>query len=740
MTTTPTPSPQAASLLSWRRKPRLPVILQTEATECGLACLGMVAGYYGLQTDLSTLRRSFQVSLMGSTMAHLVAYSKAMGLSSRAVKVELTELGQLRLPCVLHWEFNHFVVLREVRKDRLVVHDPAVGEREIRLADASDSFTGVALELWPAEGFRPAKLVSRISLLQLFGRMSGIRGAIVQLISLALVLELFVLISPFFLQWVIDDVVVSADQDLLVTLAIAFGLLVVVQQAVGLLRGWVGLVLSNSLSLQWRSNLFAHLTRLPVSFFEARHLGDIVSRFGSVDVIQRSLTTEAVEALLDGIMSITVLIMMLVYAPSLAAVAISAVVLYSIIRWIWWQPLRQATEEQIVHAARQSSHFLETVRGIKPLKRFQRLDLRRQSWMAHLADEINTGLRTQRMQLAFRQSSGLIFGLERVLVIALGAGLVIDGNFTVGALMAFLAYKDQFTRRAAVLVERIFEFRMLRLHAERLADIALAEPEEERTLPAVGTPTSPRPSRNETQPHPSIRIEGLVHRYGSGLPAVLDGLSLTIRQGESVALVGRSGSGKSTLVSLLTGLREPTGGQVWINGRPLFPTGQPDGLSLEELRGLVGTVTQDDLLFAGSLADNISFFDPEANLERIQQAAALADIAQDIEAMPMGYNTLVGDMGTVLSGGQRQRVLLARALYSQPQILILDEATSSLDLESEERVSAAIASLSLTRLIVAHRPQTFQSADRALVLREGRIAAELPAGDLAGIRAAMTGQ
>lgn len=711
---------------------RLPLILQNEAAECGLACLAMVAGYHGLKIDLASLRRMFTVSMMGSTLNQLVQVAGAMSLATRAVKLDLDDLGELRRPCVLHWNFNHFVVLKAVRGKSIVIHDPAVGVREVSMEEASRSFTGVALEAWPNEGFKPATVKQHISLSQLMGRVSGLVPSLLQVLLLALVLEVFVIVSPFYLQWVIDDVIVASDRDLLVTLALAFGLLVVFQQAIGLLRGWVMLYLSTTLNLQWRSNLFTHLVRLPLRFFENRHLGDIVSRFGSVDVIQRSVTSQFVEAILDGIMSIVVLAVMFVYSPKLAAIALAVIFAYALIRWLWWRPFRLATEEQIVHAARQQSHFLETVRGIKPIKLFQRTDDRRNTWLTLVVDEINAGLRTQKMQLFYRHINALMFGIERVTIIGLGALLVMDNRFTVGALMAFLAYKDQFGQRSSTLIDHLFELRMLRLHGERLADIALTEPEADDNVADL-----PAPGRSElpaVQGAPCVELAKVSFRYSEMSPWVLQDVDLRIAEGESVAIVGPSGSGKTTLMHVLLGLRAPNSGEIRFSGTDIQQLGP------RRVRAMIGTVTQDDLLFAGSLADNIAFFDPEADQARIERCARMADIHDDIEAMPMGYNTLVGDMGTVLSGGQKQRVLVARALYREPRILVLDEATSSLDIESEERVNAAIRALDLTRILIAHRPQTIATADRVVVLRHGRIVADLPPDDFAAIRRAMKGE
>ena len=684
---------------------KLPIILQTEATECGLACLAMVAEYHGYSTDLATLRSRFSISLKGATLVHLIDIANRLELVTRPLKLDLESLGQLKSPCILHWNFNHFVVLKEVGLKTVTIHDPAFGVRKLSLAEISKAFTGVAMELWPNSNFKPQKQKQSIRLRGLMGRVTGLSISFTQIILLALALEVFALVSPLFMQWVIDDVIVSADRDLLTTLALGFGLLMLLQQAVSFARSWVVIYMGTTLNIQWRANVFTHLIGLPVQYFEKRHLGDVVSRFGSVDQIQQTLTTSFIEGILDGVMTLVTLVMMFIYSPLLGWVVVGAMVLYTLGRWVWYSALRSATSEQITHAAKQQSHFLETVRGIKAIKLFQRQDERRSSWLTLVVHQVNANLRIQKLQLLFQQSNGVLFGIQTILIVWLGAKQVMDGNFTVGALTAFYAYKTQFDTRVSSLIDKFFELRMLQLQGERLADIVLTEPE---VLPGGLMST------DKTQLEPSIEISNLRYRYAEGEPYVLDQVNFKIAAGESVAIVGASGCGKSTLMNVMLGILPPTKGDVLIGGASVKILG------INTLRSMVGTVMQDDVLFAGSIADNISFFDHQADREWVKYCAQLASVADEINSMPMGYDTLVGDMGTVLSGGQKQRVLLARALYKRPSILFLDEATSHLDIQKEYQVNTAIKALNITRIIIAHRPETIASANRVIVLSGGR--------------------
>lgn len=695
------------SQLSFGLGRTLPITLQTEASECGLACLVMVSNYHGFRTDLATMRRLFLISIKGTTLSHLMGMAQAVGFTTRPVKLELEDLKDLRRPCILHWNFNHFVVLKEVGARHVVIHDPAMGIRKLSFDEVSAAFTGVALELWPNPGFKQVTFKQSVKLRDMMGHVTGLYRSMGQVLLLALALEVFALVSPFYMQWVVDHVLVSADRDLLTTLALGFGLLVFMQQAISTVRAWVIMHMSTTLNVQWRANLFAHLIRLPVDFFEKRHLGDVVSRFGAIDQIQHTLTSTFIEAILDGVLTVATLAMMFLYSPTMAWIAIGAMLLYGLGRWAWFRPLRNATEEQIVHAAKQQTHFIETVRGVRALKLFQRLDERRNSWLGLFVEQVNADLRTQKLQVMYRLLNGLLFGVERILIIWLGAKLVMEGAFTIGVLLAFIAYKDQFVTRVSGLIDRMVEMRMLHLQGERLADIALAEQEPE----VVETM-----SKQEIQNLPAnIVIQGLRYRYADGEPWVLDGVDLEITEGESVAIVGPSGCGKSTLMSLMLGLRPVKEGQILVGGQPLSKLG------LSHLRNMIGTVMQDDALFAGSIADNIAFFDQQVDLAWVEECARKAAVYEEIAAMPMGFNTLIGDMGAALSGGQKQRILLARALYKKPKILLLDEATSHLDVARESMVNQAIQALDMTRVIIAHRPETIASAKRVIVMAAGKV-------------------
>ena len=689
-------------------------VLQSESSECGLACLVMVASAHHLQLDIAEVRRRFATSLKGATLAQIMGHAAQLNFNSRALRLELHELAQLQLPSILHWDLNHFVVLKKVGRGGITILDPAVGERALPLAEVSIHFTGVALELGPNANFKAVDTRQRVALSALTGKVLGLKRSLFQILAVAVVLELFAIASPLLNQLVVDEAIATHDMNLLQVLIIGFGLLLVIQTIVGLARSWMGMVLGQSLSLQWAGNVFAHLIKLPVEFFEKRHLGDIVSRFGAVGAIQRTLTSSVVEAVLDGIMGIAALGMMLLYSPKLAAVTVSAVAVYGLMRWVVYQPFRGAAAERLIVSARENTHFLETLRAITPLKLFGREQERQARWQNLLVEVQNRDVRTAKMNIGFGVANTFVFGVENLVVFWIGAGLVMQSGvsgtgatstspFTIGMLFAYIAYKGQFTGRVSALINYAVEIKMLSLHSERLADIALAEAEADNV-----------PPNDLAHLQPSIELRNVSFRYGEGEPWVLKDLNVQLAAGQSVALVGPSGCGKTTLLKVILGLLHPQEGEVLYGGVPVKQLG------LQNYRKSIGTVMQEDVLLAGSIADNISFFDPRPDMVRIHACATLAAVHEDIARMPMGYQTLVGDMGSSLSGGQKQRVLLARALYKSPKVLALDEATSHLDIANERRVTDALAAMPLTRIIVAHRPETIAGAKRVVTVEAGR--------------------
>ena len=679
---------------------RTPIILQTEAAECGLACLAMVAGHHGRVTDLAALRRRWSISTKGVTLAHLIAMAQGLKLAARALRADLADLGDLRAPAVLHWDLNHFVVLERVSRKHAWIADPAVGRRRLALTEVSAHYTGIALELLPADGFERRRDASALPLRAFFRGTTGLGGALARVHALSVALQALALTLPFFSQVIIDEIIVSGDRGLLTALGVAFLLVVAVQACLNAVRGWITVSLAATLQFGWAVRLFRHLVRLPLDWYEKRHVGDVVSRFGSLRAVERVVAGTMVEAVIDGLMAATTLMVMLIYSVPLAAITACAVAAYALGRTALLGRVREVDHEALTAQARDASVFMESVRAIAPLKVYGKEGLRESVWQSDRARAVRAEVRAGRLQLAQQVLNGGLFAAENVVLLWVGALAVLDHALSLGMLVAFVAYKSQFVTKAASLVDRLIELGLLRVHLDRVADIALAAPDPGVAASAIAA----APVRG------GIATRGLAFRYADIEPFVFEGLDLDIRAGECVALAARSGFGKTTLLKLLLGLLTPTAGSVLVDGVELR------GEALARVRARTAAVLQDDALLSGTLLDNIAFFDPQPDERRLVACAQLAAIHDDIAAMPLGFMTLVGDMGSTLSGGQRQRVLLARALYSRPRILFLDEATSHLDPATERRIHAALRGLSITRVMIAHRRETLAIADRVIAL------------------------
>ena len=455
------------------------MIYQSEAAECGLACMAMIANHHGHQLDLTTLRNRYSVSFKGANLQQLMVLANQLGLAGRALKLELDDLAKLKTPCILHWEMNHFVVLKKVYRNGISILDPAMGERRLSLKEVDKAFTGVALELTPTNEFTQVDERVKLKLSAFWQKAQGLWPSLFKLFALSLLLQLFLLASPYYTQLVVDEVLISHDKPLLIVLALGFGLLVLIQVVTQTLRGWVVLHLGSVLSVQMATNLMRHLLHLPLSYFDKRHMGDVVSRFGSLHAVRELFTNSLVEGVIDGIMAIAVLIMMYLYSPKLALVVVLAVLLYAVIRFLLYRPLHQLTETSIMAGAKEQTNFMESVRGMQSIKLFSQQTQRLNLWQNRYADAINQNYRLGKWQLGWQSTNQLLFGIENVLVVYLAALTVISGDMTVGMLFAFIAYKSQFTNRTAALIDKLIEIKMTRLHLDRLADIALTEQEQE---------------------------------------------------------------------------------------------------------------------------------------------------------------------------------------------------------------------------------------------------------------------
>jgi ATP-binding cassette subfamily B protein RaxB len=680
-------------------------IRQTEAAECGLACLAIASGMLGAQIELAELRRKHSVSSRGLKLDEIMIIASAMQMTSRPLKCALEELPQLAAPAILHWGLNHFVVLIKAGRTHVTIQDPARGVLRLPLKEVDQRFTGVALELARSPAFKHRKERSPLRLTSLFRMTPAIGGGLSQVLVLSLLLQAYVVASPFYMQLAIDEAALKGDKGLLGALALGFGLFGLFNVGATALRGVALQKISALLGWDMTGRLFHHLLRLPLPWFQRRRLADALSRFESIEPVRALFANGLVGSLIDGLLAVVTLVMMIVFAWKLAAVAVAGVLAYVVIRLVSIPLTIQLAGDALIASIAEQGKRIETLRAIQTIKVMGAETQREGDWSNRFAETIRTGQTNAFANIGFSSVQGVADAVANVAIIYLGASAIIDNAMTVGVLYAFMAYKTQFASRAQGLFETFLGWRMLDLHSDRIADIALTP--VEKGIDEIGSGLQDMRG--------AVEVRGLAFQYAPQEPIVFQGVSLRIEPGEFIAIVGPSGSGKSTLIKVLCGLYPSSAGEVRIDGLPLSAWGP------RMVRRNLGVVMQDDELISGSIAENVAFFAEDIDMDWVWECLAMASIDHEIRAMPMRAETFVGDMGSSLSGGQKQRVLLARALYRRPKILVLDEATSHLDLAREQSINAAIKAQTITRIIVAHRPETIAAADRVLVLQGGRL-------------------
>lgn len=680
---------------NWCRS--VPVIYQAEIAECGLACLAMVANFYGWETNLDNLRRRFPISIHGMNLKQLADRAEDMGLATRAVRLELDEVKDLGFPCIAHWGLNHFVVIKKVSGSSVYINDPAAGSIKVSLEKFGKYFTGVALELFPTENFNEGKDNNTISLRSFWNKIVGLKRTLFQVLLVSLVLQLFVLAAPFQMQLVVDKAIAIGNDSLLIPIAMGFLILLFLQAFIMGFRELMLVNLSSRLNIQMSANLFNHLISLPVDYFFRRHVGDVVSRFSSLSEIRHLLSSGIVAAIIDGLMALITLVAMSFYSFQLTLYVCAFVATYVVIRIIFYKPFKDLNHDLIAATAKENTHFLESIRGIQAIKIFQFETKRQGQWLNNLADVLNKNIKISQWGISYSILNMILFGVENIFIIYLAANMVMGDLLSLGMLYAFISYKMNFIGSVDNLVNHAIQFKMLDLHLERLADI-------------VKTKKEPRIENNSEKKLVTGRVEviNLGFKFDNDSQYIFKGLNFSIEKGESTVIVGPSGCGKTTLVKCLMGLVAPTEGQILLDGKPID--------AIPGYRAQIAAVMQDDQLLMGTIAENISFFEEQPNKEKIERVARMACVYDDIMNLPMGFSSLIGDMGASLSGGQKQRIILARALYREPEILFMDEATSHLDVMNEELINRHINSLNITRILVAHRPETIRSAGKQISL------------------------
>lgn len=698
---------------------RVKLVMQNESNECAMACLAMIANYHGNGIGLSRLRQDLNNDGQGVTLKTMMEQAARIGISSRALKVPMEELNKLQLPAVLHWNFSHFVVLTKVAGRGIYIADPAYGKRFVPLKEVDQSFTGVALELTPNQDFTQVKPEIGLRLRDFAKNVVGIKRQLCLLLLLSLLLQLFAVIAPFYMQTVVDEVLIKADKALLSALAIGFALLLLIDTATQFLRERLMLVFSMRFSVVLSSSVFSHLLSLPISYFIRRHMGDIVSRFDSVQQIRELITSGIISAIIDGVMAIITLAVMLAYSVSLTLVVITIVVCYGLLRWLFFYPVRRLNKETLHADAEQQSYFMQSIRAIRTLKLSNVTSASHAKWLNKFTVAMNKRIHLAKWNIRFSIANKLMFGIENLIIVYLAALLVLGQDLSVGMLFAFISYKTRFVESMSSLIDTWIDYKMLSVHLQRVSDILLSEPELKDQLIArqslhvslLSQQTrmlETQHGNHERQIRAHVHVQDLSFRYGEDLPFVFENVNFSLASGESLAIIGQSGCGKSTLLNCLLGLLNTNSGNIFIHRQKLLPANRS--------AHSMAAVLQDDQLLSGSILENISQFDDNIDIARAVNCAQIACIHEDIMAMTMQYQSSIGDMGDALSGGQKQRLLIARALYQNPQLLLLDEASSHLDTVTEKTLNEHLKQLNITKIMIAHRPETIASAQHIIKL------------------------
>jgi ATP-binding cassette subfamily B protein len=696
--------PGLAKLAHARRGKQIPFIQQLQVTDCGAACLAMVLGHLGRDVSLDEAREAAGGSARDGADAHaIVRAAEWFGLRSRGVALDIEQLPCLPPGSILHWEFNHFVVFERVTKKGIEIVDPGMGPRLVPLARFRESFTGVALVFEPGDAFEPRRR-GRGRFGWYLTQIAGQRHVLSRVVVTSILLRVFALALPLVTAVIVDRVVPRSDRNLLLVVAVGLGGLLVFQMITTLVRSHLLLQLRTNLDTRLTLGFVDYLSRLPYDFFQRRSAGDLMMRVNNNATVRELLTSNTLSALLDGILVIGYAALILAIAPTMGAIVIGLGIVQITVFYLARRGYREMLARSLEAQARSQSYLVEMLHGMETLKAAAAESRAVERWSNLYVDELNVALDRGRLTARVDAMGSLLTTGSPLAILVIGALQVMSGALSLGEMLAVNALAIGLLMPLSTMVTSALQLQLLGGYMDRIDDVLRTAPEQ------TGKDVARAPRLTGR-----VTLQDVSFRYGDNLPFVVRNVSVDIRAGMTVAIVGRSGCGKSTLARMIAGLYQPTEGRVTFDGHDL------KRLELKSLRRQIGVVFQSPSLFAGSIRAAIGLSEPTATLEKIVDAARLAAVEDDIRAMPMGFETILADGGASLSGGQRQRVALARALVHKPALLILDEATSALDSETERRVIRNLEDLRCTRIVLAHRLSTIVNADLILVMDGGEV-------------------
>ncbi|WP_202951124.1 ABC transporter transmembrane domain-containing protein [Synechococcus sp. PCC 7336] len=684
---------------------RFPFIQQQSSSDCGVACLAMVSLYWGKRFPLYVLRERANVGLAGASLSSLAKAAEGIGFNARPIRASLNRLVDLENPWIAHWEGNHFVVVYRIRGNSVTIADPALGRKVLSLQEFEAGWTGYALLLDPTNRLKDTE-IKQSSLWKFASSLAPFRNVIAQVLVASILIQIFALCTPLFTQVILDKVVVQKSQVTLNVFVLGLFIFGLTNIALTASRKYLMSYFSNHLNLTLIGAFINHTLRLPLKFFESRRVGDILTRVSENNKIQRFLIQQVVLAWLGFLTGFVYMGLMLYYNTQLTLLVMAMIPIIAIVTLAATPFLRRISREIFKEAADQNSALVEMMTGVSTIKAAAAEREMRWRWEDRFTRLLNARFKGQKFGIALSTIGGTINSIGSTALLWYGATLVIQDQLTIGQFVAFNMMIGRVISPALALSSLWDELQEVTISVERLNDVFETEPEEK--------------PQHQMQVMPQIkgdvRFEDITFRYGEDEERnTLQNISFSAQTGQTIAIVGRSGSGKTTLVKLLQRMYQPNTGRILIDDHDIRH------VSPYSLRSQFGVVPQDCFLFSGTISENITLFRPEFSLEQVVEVAKLAEAHAFIQALPLGYNTKVGERGATLSGGQRQRIAIARALLGDPRILVLDEATSSLDTESERRFQENLSHISRDRttFIIAHRLSTVRNADCILVIDRG---------------------
>ena len=700
----PTPSQKMGQW--WKKVTRsYPFYAQHSASDCSAACVVMVGQYWGKDFNINRLRELAHVSRDGASLKGLASATENLGFNSRPVKASLNRLATQQLPAIVHWENNHYVVVFEISPGHVIICDPAIGQRKLTHAEFNAGWTGFCLLIEPTLALKQIEGKST-DFWQLFQLVTPHQRVIAEIFVASIVLQIFGLISPIFTQLILDGAIVHKSASSLATFGMGLLIFGGFQIGMSALRQYLMSLTATRIDAALMVGFIRHTFSLPLSYFDSRHVGDIISRIQENHKIQNFITGQSLGVLLDLMSVFVYATLMFIYSWKLALVTLISIPPFLILTFVSTPFLKKMSREVFNTSNEENSYLIEALNGVRTVKSMSVERSVRWSWEERLNKAIKQSYRGQILGIKIQAISSTINTISSTALIWIGASLVISGEFTIGQLFAFNMLSTNVIspfQRLAGLWNNIQE---IGIAVERLCDVIESKPEEGRD--------SNRQNMDKLQGY--VKFNNVTFRYHQDAKTnILENINFEVEPGQTVALVGRSGSGKTTLAKLILGLYQPTTGSISIDGKDLST------IALHSLRSQVGVVDQDTFLFSGTVKHNIALAKPGAKQAEIQRAAELAGASEFIDKMPMRYDTEIGEGGSMLSGGQRQRLAIARALLTNPRLLIFDEATSSLDTESERIIQDNLEKIRHNRstIIIAHRLSTIQKADLILVLDKG---------------------